>query len=307
MSAFSVGTTAPAASTDAIWLRPRRVAISRPASITAGILLTVSVLSLWGFAYGRVFGRLQEQRSQHQLHALLREQLAKQTSPIGGAIRVGAPVAFLRVPGAGLHDVVVVEGTSAGVLETGPGHRRDTPLPGQPGVSVLLGRSAAFGAPFAGIPRLRPGASVEVVTGQGTFRYRVERVRRDGDDLPQPLPPGASRLTFVTSEGTDDLIGGAWERHTVYVDALLAGASEAPPARVAVTRLPSVETAMHGDPRAVGAEVVWLAALVAAIVVSAWALARWGARQILLVGLPVIGACVWGATEVAARLLPNLI
>jgi len=43
---------------------------------------------------------------------------------------------------------VVVGGTSAGDLESAPGHRRDTALPGQVGVSLIYGRAVTFGAPF---------------------------------------------------------------------------------------------------------------------------------------------------------------
>ena len=38
----------------------------------------------------------------------------------------------MQIPAIGLHDVVIVEGTDSGDLRDGPGHRRDTPLPGQP-------------------------------------------------------------------------------------------------------------------------------------------------------------------------------
>ena len=50
--------------------------------------------------------------------------------------------------------MVVVEGTTPGEPDAGPGHLRDTPLPGQAGVSVVFGRRATFGAPFASLPQL---------------------------------------------------------------------------------------------------------------------------------------------------------
>src|SRR5207244_3658906 len=151
------------------------------------------------------------------------ERFAKQTSPIGGVIPGRAPIAILRAPRVGIAGDVIVEGTTAGELETGPGHRRDTPLPGQPGVSVVMGRSTLFGAPFRHLAALRVAEAFSVETGQGRFVYRVERVRRSGDPLPPRLAAGASRLTLMTSERV-----GA-DRRTVYVDALLDGASEAPP------------------------------------------------------------------------------
>ena len=91
---------------------------------------------------------------------------------IGGKIPAGAPVALINAPAAGLHRVVVVEGTSAGDLLAGPGHLPNTVLPGQAGNSVLLGRAATAGAPFAHVADLRAHDVVTVRTGQGTFHYR---------------------------------------------------------------------------------------------------------------------------------------
>ena len=283
-----------------------RRGISPRAAVAAWILVTLSALSLWGFVYGRVFSTVEERRSQHQLAASLREQLANATSPIGGVIRPGAPIAVLAAPSIGLGRQVVVEGTTAGTLEHGPGHRRDTPVPGQPGVSVLMGRSVLFGAPFAHVDKLRPGASLTVVTGQGTFRYWVERVRRAGDRLPAPLAPGASRLTLVTSEGAGSWTG-SWSRHTVYVDASLVGKAQLPPAGPRVRSIARSETALAGEQHSLLILVGWLLLTTLAIAAAAWAQVHWGLRQTVLVAAPVLLACVWLVTGTAARLLPNLL
>ena len=50
-------------------------------------------------------------------------------SPLGPIVPVGDPVALLTIPSIGLEQVVV-EGTASGDTLVGPGHRRDTPLPG---------------------------------------------------------------------------------------------------------------------------------------------------------------------------------
>ena len=73
---------------------------------------------------------------------------------------------------------MVVEGTSCDALRHGPGHERDTRFPGQPGVSILQGRAAAFGGPFGDIDRLRTGDEITVVTGQDTATFRVTGSRR---------------------------------------------------------------------------------------------------------------------------------
>ncbi|MBV8161307.1 MAG: class E sortase [Acidimicrobiia bacterium] len=285
---------------------PQRVAgVSTRTAALVWILVTVSALSLWGLGYGRVLGAVQEHRSQHELAATLREQLAKGTLPIGGRISSGAPIATLRAPSVGIARLVIVEGTAASTLELGPGHRRDTPLPGQPGVSVLMGRSVLFGAPFADIAKLHRGADMTLVTGQGTFHYQVEGVRRAGDPLPDALAPGESRLTLVTSQGSGSLFGG-WTRRTVYADARLTDKAQ-PSSGAAPRSIRQAEAAMAGDERALLPLVAWLLLTTFAIAAAAWSHARWGLRQTLLVAVPVLVACAWVVTQTAARLLPNLL
>ena len=65
---------------------------------------------------------------------------------------VGEPVALLSIPRLGISQVVV-EGTASGDTLAGPGHLRDTVLPGQVGTSVVYGRAATYGAP---VRRTRP-------------------------------------------------------------------------------------------------------------------------------------------------------
>ena len=94
-----------------------------------------------------------------------------------------------------------IEGTSSGDLLKGPGHLPSTPLPGQGGEAVLVGKSTTAGAPFADVARLRRGDVVTVRTGQGLFHFSVQG----------RLPPGArqgaipsdrGRLVLVTSGGS---------------------------------------------------------------------------------------------------------
>ncbi len=141
---------------------PERVGPPRPGplAVVLAIVLFVSITALFlgVFAFG--LSGLQEQRSQHQLYAEFRG-LLDPSSPvapkIGGDIPPGSPVALLSAPVAGLRDVVVVEGTSSGDMLAGPGHLRDTPLPGQSGESVLLGKSRRPGARSATSGSCVPG------------------------------------------------------------------------------------------------------------------------------------------------------
>jgi sortase A len=95
------------------------------------------VLGFAGYLY--VLSSVQESRSQVLEYARLRGELAGQVAPLGPTAP-GSPVAVLDIPGIGVRNMVVVEGTSPENLTLGPGHLRDTPLPGQAGVSEIFGR-----------------------------------------------------------------------------------------------------------------------------------------------------------------------
>jgi len=266
-------------------------------------MITVSVLALWGVGFGLVFSALQEHRSQHELLATFQEKLALETAPVGDPIGPGAPVASLAIPAIGVHNLVVVEGTSSADLEAGPGHRPDTALPGQVGATVLMGRSVLFGAPFGRIVDLRPGAVITALTGQGSFRYQVTDLRRNGDPLPYPIPDGSGRLTLVTSAATPGSF--SWGRQTVYVDATLQGRAQPAPSGRPVA-IADADAPMKGDLGSLGALVVWLVLLVVALVLAAWGRTVLGVKPTLLIAVPVVIALLWAITEVAAQLLPNL-
>jgi LPXTG-site transpeptidase (sortase) family protein len=210
-------------------------------------------------------------------------------------------VAVLAIPGLGLREVVS-EGTTSQVLTRGPGHRRDTPLPGQAGVSVIMGRQATYGGPFRHLDGLHPGEQFTVTTGQGVHRYRVVAVRRAGD--PQPAPPasGQGRLTLITAEGTPFM-----PRGILRVDAdLISDVQPASAPAVAKGALPADETAMAVQDSAWLAVVLWGQGLLLAAAALAWARARWGRPHTWVVGVPVLGALGLLVADHAALLLPNL-
>jgi len=274
--------------------------------IALAVVMTASVVAafLGIFAFG--LSGLQQQRSQHQLYAEFRGLLdpASPKAPsIGGAIPPGTPVALLNVPAAGIHDAVVVEGTSSGTLLDGPGHQADSPLPGQPGNAVLVGKSSTAGAPFAAITRLQRGDLITVRTGQGRFRYTVLGQVAAGASLPT-ITRGSGLLTLVTSAGSSRLGRFAADR-LVYVDAKLQGmAVGAPHGRP--TSVPPDQVPGHNDPSAWPWVVLWLGLLVAGSVTCWWLWSRWGILQTWLVGAPVLFALLWGLGNEAMRLLPNV-
>jgi sortase A len=71
----------------------------------------------------------------------------------------------------------VVAGTELGTLRKGPGHYRDTPLPGQRGTVAIAGHRTTYGAPFRTVDRLRRGDPIVVRMPYARFVYEVERTR----------------------------------------------------------------------------------------------------------------------------------
>jgi sortase A len=92
-------------------------------------------------------------------------------------LREGAPIGRIRIPRIKLA-MVVVQGTSTGDLERGPGHYDaasgvDTSLPGLGAVIAIAGHRTTFLHPFRHIDDLRPGDNIYLEMPYGTFRYTV--------------------------------------------------------------------------------------------------------------------------------------
>ncbi len=64
---------------------------------------------------------------------------------------------------------------------------------------------------------------------------------------------------------------------------------------------------MQGDTSGMFSLTLWLEALVLLAIAYAWGRGRWGVWQTWLVAAPVAIAVVWGATDAAVQLLPNLL
>jgi sortase A len=290
--------------------RQRRAPLRRKplsAARTAVIMVFggVAALALWFVLYALLFSGLQEGHAQHVLYTQLRYGLAEETIPFGGAITPGTPVAYLSAPSIGV-SAVVVEGTSSADLSRGPGHLPDSPMPGQQGISQIDGRSVTFGAPFGRVHELRPGAKIWVITGQGTFGFRVIDVRGPGDPKPTGAQRGKASLTLATSGST-----GAWRNgwapdEVIYADATLVSGQpqQAPAGRP--TAVPAIDKLMAGDNNEVLPAFLWLEGLLAASWLLGWAYTRWNSWQLWLVAAPVLLALLWGTTSAAMLLLPNL-
>ena len=264
------------------------------ATLTIGMVLHLSVVS-----------RLQHNAAQQRQFDQLRTELAGGTVPIGpvgedSQLQSGTPVARLEIPSIGV-DEVIGEGTSASALFDGPGHRRDTALPGQVGVSVVMGRRAAYGGPFSRIDDLAQGDEITVTTGQGVFEYTVSGVRREGEPLPPALAAGQSRLTLITADGAAFFPSGV-----LRVDADLNGTAVGGPPRLASASVDPDERVMAGERDSLWALALWLQCLIALAVASLWSWHRWARAHTWIAFTPILIFAGLAASGEIVRLLPNL-
>jgi sortase A len=243
-----------------------------------------------------VFSGFAEARTQVGLRRAFAQDIANFRAPVGGAIASGVPVAELKIPAIGLNQIVV-QGTTSGLLRGGPGHLRQTPLPGQQGNSVIFARRAAYGGPFRHLPSLSPGEHISVWTGEGHRTYIINHVgtasARDGSEL---VADNKNQLTLFTSDPA------FFASRRLVVTAQLVGAPFAPSADpTPVTR---AELGLAGQTDGVLALVLWLEALLVVAIGATWLWRRWTRWSAYVVCVPIVLAVTWIVFENVTKLLP---
>jgi sortase A len=285
---------------------------------SAGIALTLLAVVILGFVgYLYFLSGVQEARAQTNLYARLQGELAQAVAPTGPVIPghpaspaslaavPGDPVAVLDIPSIGISNLVIVEGTSPENLTVGPGHLRDTPLPGQAGVSVVFGRRATFGAPFGNLPLLKKGAVITTITSQGEARYQVIAVSDSSNPVPFSQLP--NQLLLVTA---DSKIAPAHyiEVEAKFVDAVVADTSQSTPFPESgyFPQVSAAEAALGRDSYALIPAMAWAIALAAAALFGSYLAAKWARWPAWIVTIPVLAAIIWNLYEALSALLPNL-
>ncbi|TIC84362.1 sortase [Nocardioides sp. GY 10127] len=284
--------------------RPPRPPVTGTAAALSASLTMIGLVCLWLVVQLLGLSALRHDRDQALLYQQFRTEVASATAPVGPVTDPGEPVALLRIPSLGIEEVVV-EGTASGDMLAGPGHQRNTVLPGQEGTSVIMGRSSTYGRPFAALAQLRPGDTFQVVVAQGTKTFTVLDVRGTGDPLPAARTAGTARVVLATAT-TDGRLGALSPGDAVYVDAEAKNAFAAPAGLPSA--LPDSEQLMGTE-----ADVVLplltacLAGLVGLALLLIAARQRWSAALVWTVASPVVLALAWVTTDVVVRLLPNVI
>jgi sortase A len=305
-----------------VW-RPSRATEGKPRSsdnavTSVGLALTLLALVVLGFVgYLYFLSGVQEARAQTTLYARLRGELAQAVAPTGPVIpghpaspsslaaAPGDPVALLDIPAIGVANVVIVEGTSPENLTLGPGHLRDTPLPGQAEISVVFGRRATFGAPFGNLPLLKKGAVITTITSQGEANYQVIAV--SDSSRPVPFSDLPNQLLLVTA---DSKLAPAHyiEVEAKFVDAVVADTKQSTPFPESgyFPQVSAAEAALGRDSYALIPAMAWAIALAAAALLGSYLAARWARWPAWIVTIPVLAAIIWNLYQALSALLPNL-
>lgn len=280
-------------------------------SLMAGFLLDVVVI-----------GGLRHTRDRQIGYATLRAELADQTASIGGAylpatdggapvpVKLGDPVALLRIDGLGIAEVVRM-GTDSGTLMSGPGLLPNTRLPGEPGASFILGRRTLYGGPFRDLHQIEGNAKIVVTSGVGTAVFREVCACHKGDAIPDSVQKASSFLELVTADGNPFGPSDALHVYAVLDEAATRDANHGqlpqrgyPP--IATVPAGSPDAVLAGDSSAWIPLVLWGQALALAAFAATWLRRRWNPIQAWLPSAPVLLALGLTVADQAARLLPNV-
>lgn len=162
------------------------------------------------------------------------DKAANQSTGLGGvevssiAPAVGSAVGIVEIGSIGVRQVVV-EGTSSSNTMIGPGHVPGTAGPGQPGNTVIVGRSSMYGGPFGDLSKMEVGDQIVVSTTQGQSLYEVTdagsveltaaATPTAAPKVPAPTPVSTTTSTTVAPEGEAAVTETTVEQTTTTVSA----------------------------------------------------------------------------------------
>ena len=165
-----VDQTAVGATDDAKFQSKKNLALSIP--VVRRFAIVIFVLAFGSLIFNQLLGPLVHNRAVTALEQRLASDLVNGVAPVSNPIALGVPIGLIEVPNRDVR-AVVIEGSKAEQLAQASGHLIGSALPGQPGVSAILGRSQTYGAEFKNLDQLIVGDEVVVTTGQGVHTYEV--------------------------------------------------------------------------------------------------------------------------------------
>ena len=192
------------------WARRLKTKV-RPYTSRKVVSLTLVILgiALLGYVGSEYWGMY---RSQKNLEAEWERQAAAVSTPEHPVISPDMMLTRVVIPKIGL-DAIVVEGASRKALSEGPGHMKETAMPGENGNVVITGHRDTF---FRHIYELVKGDQIQVRRNGKTFTYEVTGKKIVmPDDVSVIRPTHDPRLTLITCYPTY-YIGPAPKRLVVF-------------------------------------------------------------------------------------------
>jgi len=272
---------------------PVRGAVRRAVRVLA---LLFVIGAVWAFLVSPFSHAVTQRRAEERL----RSDLNMATVPVETPTTPGRPLAFLEIEAIGLSRVVLA-GTAADVLDDGPGHLRTSRMPGQSGVSVILGRRTLAGGDFADLADLSAGDRVMVTTGQGEARYDVVRVRTLRATDASAFVADGDVLLLMTAGSTLS----ASDR--LVVEAELVSDPFPSGRRVAQAAPGPGELGLDGDRSGVPALLAWSELWLLAAGATVWLAARWRPRPTWVLTAPVHLVLASVVFEHVLVLLPSMV
>jgi sortase A len=162
--------------------------------ITAGlvVLLDAGLTYVWQEPLSAAYGAIKQGQAEDQLNQLESQyptpaDLAAISDVHGNEAKAriladrfvphlqeGHAFGRIQIDRIGLN-IVVVQGTDTASLEKGPGHYRNTSIPGQPGTVAIAGHRTTYLAPFRHIDEIRNGDEIRLEMPYSAFTYTVQR------------------------------------------------------------------------------------------------------------------------------------
>lgn len=176
--------------------------------IIAGLAL--AAYACWVFGYGY----LEARAGQSDLRSLFSISgngsvdlgyLAREADSMKARLNYLDPVGEISIPGIGVK-WMIVEGSDDAALTKGPGHIRETQLPGAGENFAVAGDRVLYGAPFLNLDDVRVGDRITVRMPYATFVYRVsESFIVTPDDVSVLEPTGDEIITLLTCDPPWDI------------------------------------------------------------------------------------------------------
>ena len=155
------------------------------AALAAGLVIIayVTTVVLWRDPLTDLYTRWQQRQLAASIdrgfrayeHTAGPAEVAAAAKRMQAGLEPGQPLGYVIVPRLGLVTAFVHGTRWREDLTRGPGHYRESSLPGRGATVAIAGHRTTFGAAFRHIDKLRRGDMIEVTVPYGAFRYRVFR------------------------------------------------------------------------------------------------------------------------------------